>query len=171
MINEQEIESIPRLKLALTKTSQLIERICIVSLIVLWIFQIIIFIQSPNIVPIHFNNEGLPDGYGSKYINLFLPLIATFIYFLLTMLAKYPHLHNYMVQINSKNALEQYTNSVNLIRHIKLSVLILFIIIEICIFLTIKGVVKGIGKYFIVVVVFSMLIPILIAIKISIQKK
>ena len=71
-------------------------------------FYAIVIASLPDTIPIHFNLKGTPDGYGKKLNLLITPLVSTVIYIGMTIINRYPHLFNYPVKINEKNAVEQY---------------------------------------------------------------
>jgi hydrogenase-4 membrane subunit HyfE len=51
---------------------------------------------------------------------LFLPVVNIVLYLVLTVLSRLPHIHNYMVNITEENAYYQYSNSIQLLRILKL---------------------------------------------------
>jgi uncharacterized membrane protein len=84
----------------------------------------------PEIIPIHFNLRGELDGYGSKNTVLFLLPVMAFLYVMLTIAARYPHVYNYLVEITEENAAAQYKLAVRLVRTLKLEVMGLFTALE-----------------------------------------
>lgn len=57
-------------------------------LIFIWDYIFINYRELPNFVPIHFNLQGNPDGFGPKIIIWFLAAIATVLYLALFLLSK-----------------------------------------------------------------------------------
>jgi uncharacterized membrane protein len=127
-INTKMQVSKPKIKIALTRGDRILERAGFFLLIVMWILALIIYFNSPAIIPIHFNGSGEANGFGDKVTLLFLPLIPTVIFLGLTKLNKYPHLFNYAVTITEENAAKQYINATRMIRVLKTSVVLVFTI-------------------------------------------
>lgn len=95
-------------------------------LILLWIGFIYTFNQLPNIIPGHFDASGNIDGYTAKNSIIGLPIVATILFSILTIINYYPHLCNYPVKITIENAKFQYTLATRLLRILKSFILILF---------------------------------------------
>jgi hypothetical protein len=57
----------------------------------------------PNIVPIHFDGSGKPDGWGSKHTLWFLPALLTGLHGLFHWLLKHPDRFNYPVTVTPVN--------------------------------------------------------------------
>jgi uncharacterized membrane protein len=138
----------PVLTLKPTPLDKALDRAGIILLLVLWGLTLFVYFKSPAIVPIHFNEAGQPDGYGSKIINLLLPVIATILFGGLTVVGKYPHRFNYLVAITEENAEKQYRAATRLMRYVKLGVVALFILIVLITYLTTIGIATGLGKWF-----------------------
>ncbi len=119
----------PKLKLQLTPIDKGIEILGFLILILHWIWVVVTFTKLPDIIPTHFNARGEVDGFGSKVSILTLPVIATIIYIVLTIINKYPHNFNYLVKITEYNALRQYTNVTKMVRVLKVVVVAVFFLI------------------------------------------
>lgn len=65
----------------------------------------------PEQIPAHFNGAGEVDRWGSKWTLVMLPIIAGLLWIGMTILEKYPHKHNYMVELHERNIEFQYRNS------------------------------------------------------------
>jgi uncharacterized membrane protein len=78
----------------------------------------------PDIVPIHFNLKGVPNGYGSKYFMWLGPAIASSMYIGLTVLAKYPQVYNF--RYTPTNIEEQYKITSKMVRSIKAGLMFFF---------------------------------------------
>jgi hypothetical protein len=59
--------------------------------------------QMPQRVPTHFGANGLADGYGDKSELLIEPVIAFFLYGMVTALSFFPQSFNYPVAVTDKN--------------------------------------------------------------------
>ncbi len=57
----------------------------------------------PDQIPGHFNGLGEVDRWGSKYEIIILPIIGVFIFALMSLLEKAPHMHNYPKRLNENN--------------------------------------------------------------------
>ena len=86
----------------------------------------------PETIPTHFNFKGEADCYGSKSNLWILPGIAILIYSLFSILNRFPHIHNYMVNITEENAMKNYRFSSRMLRFVLLWVwvLVLFTLIQ-----------------------------------------
>ena len=110
----------PKIKVPLENLDYIIELVSITLLLVMWYFTISNYAELPDTVAMHFNAKGEPDDYGSKGMIWLLPILGTVIYFIMLVLTKYPHLHNYMVNITEKNALKNYRFSIRVLRIVNL---------------------------------------------------
>lgn len=119
----------PILKLKLNTIDIVIEAISWFAVGLLWILIIYFFNVLPNTIPIHFNAIGKVDGYGDKNELFHLPIIGTVIFFGITILNKFPHIFNYLVEITPENALTQYQSATRMLRILKFVVILIFITI------------------------------------------
>lgn len=119
----------PILKLKLSKTDTIIEAVSWSSLVLLWVITIFNYTNLPDIIPIHYNAAGKVDGYGHKTELIILPIIGTIIFIAITILNKFPHIFNYLVEITEENALSQYQFATRMLRILKLVIIIIFITI------------------------------------------
>ena len=110
----------PKLDLPLTRTGKLLEIAGYTLLIALWIITIVVFYSSPEIIPIHYNLEGKADGFGNRGFVFLTTGIATFVFFILTIVLRVPHSFNYLVTITKENAEEQYRRAQNVLRVVRL---------------------------------------------------
>lgn len=115
----------------------------------------------PETIPTHFNAAGQADGYGSKTSIWLLPAINAIMFTGLFILNKYPHLHNYMVNITAENALKNYRFSTRLVRLINFLCTVLFAYIQYKIILGARAKTNDLGDWFLPVVIgSSILLPI-----------
>ncbi|MBC3787998.1 DUF1648 domain-containing protein [Spirosoma utsteinense] len=140
-------------------------------LIVMWGLTLYIFLKLPDRIPIHFNAIGQADSYGDKATFVMLPLLATALYMGITKTNEYPHIFNYVTQITESNAQAQYTLATRLLRFIKLSVLLVFSVLIVLIYLTAIGVTSGLGTWFLPLFTGFLLIPAVITIIQSLKNK
>ena len=149
----------PRIKPSLSVTDKFVEVVCLTLLFFMWGFTVHIFFKMPDIIPIHFNAAGEVNNYGSKRTIFLAPVIATIIFWVLSMLNKYPWIFNYMVDITESNAARQYAIATRLLRFLKLNIVIIVAIVTIYIYLSVKGISKGPGLWFLPFVCILMLGP------------
>lgn len=119
----------PKIKVPYEQSDLLIDMVNITLLILIWGFTIVHYFDLPETIPIHFNAKGDADGFGNKATIWLLPAIATFTFLLMFLLNRYPHLHNYMVNITEENALKNYRLSTRLLRYMNLFCLIIFSVV------------------------------------------
>jgi len=120
----------PKLKIYPTRNELFIEFAAFLLLVFFWIISISSFGYLPDEIPIHYNGLGEVDAYGDKETIFILPLIATLLFIMLSIFSKFPHTFNYSVEITKENAEKQYKNAINLIRLLKIAVLLIFIFIN-----------------------------------------
>ena len=153
----------PIIKIVPTAADRWVEILGWLALLTMWIFTIKSYSTLPDIIPVHYNVAGQPDGYGQKITILTLPGIALVLFVGLTVLNRFPHIFNYPTEITPENALRQYTHATRLIRYIKLGLVMLFCFILFHILQTANGADQsmnpwvlpvGIGFIFVVVAYF-----------------
>ena len=120
----------PKIDIPLTKTDKALEATSLLLLLLLIGFAVREYATLPGIIPTHFNTAGVVDGYGSKTSIFAMPGVGLFIYSLLTIVNQYPHRFNYIREITPENARLQYSRMTQLLRWMKVGVLmVLFIIL------------------------------------------
>ncbi|RYZ25031.1 MAG: DUF1648 domain-containing protein [Sphingobacteriales bacterium] len=147
----------PRIDLPHTVTDNVLEGAGSLITVLLWCYVVWFYPTLPAIVPIHFDGGGRPDGFGDKASLLILPGITTIIYILLTVLNRYPHTFNYLVEITPENAVKQYKNATKMIRVLKLGIALLFFIISYKTIDIAQGNDDGLGPWFLPAFIFGML--------------
>jgi hypothetical protein len=83
----------------------------------------------PAIIPIHFDAGGNADSYGNKETLLILPVLSVIIFFFIQYLSKHPHWFNYPVKITEHNAEKQYSNATAMLRILKMSITLIFLLV------------------------------------------
>ncbi|NME72704.1 DUF1648 domain-containing protein [Flammeovirga aprica] len=149
----------PKIKLTLSLKDKTIELVCIAILLITWLIPLIVYNDLPDEIAIHFNSKGIPDNYGHKSTLFGLPIFATFLFILLTILNKYPHTFNYPTEITEDNAFKQYTLSTRFMRFVKLSILIVFLVI---VYKSVELNPEGLGTFFLPFVLLITFMPIII---------
>ena len=84
----------------------------------------------PDIIPFHFNLNGEPNQFGSKYIMWVNVAVSVLIYMLMGVVSKFPETFNYPSQKNNKE--EQFKLGAKLMRSFRACVL-LFLTIVTCV--------------------------------------
>lgn len=126
----------------------------------MWIAAIYAYTFLPEIIPIHFDGSGIANGYGNKATMFLLPVIGTAIFILVTVLSKYPQIFNYTVRITDQNKQYQYKNTTRMLRCLKLSIAIIFIVIVIDMYLSGTKKMDGLGSWFLIMVFSIINIPV-----------
>jgi uncharacterized membrane protein len=136
----------PQIKIQPTKVDLILESISFFFIIIFTAFSFYSFFTLPNTIAIHFNTNGEPDGYGSKYFVLLLLAIGISIYALLTFIIKKPHLYNYSIKITEENVKQQYSYATKMLRIMKLAVTLIFLSLAIGTYTTSLKLTNGIGN-------------------------
>ena len=121
----------PKIQLQLTLFDKVLETLCLVFFVILWFITIWNYSSLPETIPTHFDFKGDADHCGGKGTIFGIPIITTILYILLTILNKYPHLHNYATKVTLENAEKNYTRSTRLLRIIKLTIILVFLLVVI----------------------------------------
>ena len=155
----------PRIKVSFETVDIIIEFISVTLLILMWSYCITNFNELPDTIATHFNAAGEPDGFGSKHTVWIIPIIATVMYIGLFILNKYPHIHNYMVNITEENALKNYKFSTRVTRIVNFLCVVLMAYITYIIVESAFGRPFNFATWFVpVVIVFSIALPIVLII-------
>lgn len=102
------------------------EVICIAVLAFTTIYVIFMYIQLPDKIPVHYNASGIIDRYGSK-IELFILLVVAWgMYLGLSVVAKFPQTWNTGVTVTAKNKDRVYRITKNMLKTIKMEIVITF---------------------------------------------
>ncbi|HET8809044.1 MAG TPA: DUF1648 domain-containing protein [Flavobacteriaceae bacterium] len=142
----------PKIKPILKPTDKWLEIVAWASLIFLWFWTFWNYTNLPETIPTHFNASGEPDAYGSKNTIFTLPIIASLLFLLLSVISRFPYKYNYPIKITSENATAQYANTARMMRVLKLSIMLVFLLINILTIRTATGEAEGLGWWFMLVV-------------------
>lgn len=151
----------PKIEIKLTNTDKGIELIGFLILIAFWITTILSYSNLPEQIPIHYNGLGEVDNYSKKSSIFLLPIIGTFLFIILTLISKNPESFNYNIKITEQNAESQYRNSVNMMRIMKINVIIIFFLIDFKTIKTSLGRSEGLGIWFLPMTLGIIFIPII----------
>ncbi len=98
----------------------------LIVLIATWGFTIYHFNKLPGIIATHFDVNGNPNGFGSKFTIWLLPVIISLVYILIYVLNRYPHRFNYLSTITEQNAHKQYKLASRMMRILLFNITVLF---------------------------------------------
>ena len=79
----------------------------------------------PETVPIHFDSNGLPDGWGSRWMLTIMLIVGLIMWAGLHLLEKVPQIYNY-IWLTEENVQRQYRNSQLFLNVLKNIILIFF---------------------------------------------
>lgn len=153
----------PKIKIPFQNIDLVIELASIAVLLLMWIHLIMNYSGLPETVAFHFNGAGQPDDYSNKIFLWFLPILATVLYVGLLILGRFPHLHNYLVNIIEENALSQYRFSTRVLRVVNFLCAVMFAYINYKIIVGANNNASELGMGFVITVVsVSILLPVFI---------
>ncbi|MCK8480195.1 DUF1648 domain-containing protein [Psychroserpens algicola] len=151
----------PKIKVPLETIDIILDLISITLLILMIVYVAMSYQELPEIIPSHFNGKGEVDGHSEKSMLWLLPGISVAMFIGLFILNKYPHLHNYMVNITEENALKNYRFSTRILRITNVFMALLFFVISYSMIQGAKNEGFELGSWFFPVVIgFSILLPI-----------
>ena len=155
----------PKIKVPFQSIDIVLECISIILILLMWLYILTEYPSLPETVASHFNANGEPNDYSSKTFLLFIPLIATLLYLGLFILNRYPHLHNYLVNITEENAQKNYRFSTRIVRIVNMFCMGIFTYISYQIIESTKGQSFLIGTWFLPTIIsVSVLLPIFVLI-------
>lgn len=128
-----------------------------VLLVTIWILVVYALMTFTNKIPIHFNYKGEVDNYGSKYAILLLPILASFIVVLFSIINKYPQLQ--IKQTAKVQTPKQLLYNKLLLAYIKFTSLVLFNFIVIQTILIVQEKATSLTLWFIPTTFILMFLP------------
>lgn len=155
------METRPKLEIALSQSDKMIEVLAFAILALAWLLLVWQYKKLPDRIPMHFNIKGAVDGFGDKAMIWLLPGVTTALYLLLTFINRFPEQFNYLVRITESNAAKQYTLATKLMRTLKLSLVLVFFLLE---YLTIQAAWQqgqGLSVWFLPITLGLVLLPLL----------
>ncbi|MBO6606058.1 DUF1648 domain-containing protein [Psychroserpens sp.] len=151
----------PKIQVPLQGLDIILDMLSVTLLLLMIIFTIMSYSDLPETIPSHFDSNGNVDGYSSKTFLWLLPAIGLVTLIGLIFLNKYPHMHNYMVNITEENALRNYRLSTRIIRFTNLFTMLVFAIIVYAMIESAKGHTFNFGSWFIYIILgLSILAPV-----------
>ena len=116
----------PKIKVPLEGLDIVLDILSATLLILLIAYAVISYSELPDVIPSHFNAKGEVDGYSEKIMLWLLPALGVVLFFGLYIINKFPHIHNYMVNITEDNALKNYRLSTRIVRFTNLFIMFIF---------------------------------------------
>ncbi|WP_164880419.1 DUF1648 domain-containing protein [Clostridium manihotivorum] len=120
----------PILKIPHSNLERVLEILAIASIIIQIAMLTAYWSRIPQRIVTHIGIDGRPDRWGGRGELLVLPIISVVLYVLFTTLSKFPHIFNYIVDINEENAKYQYSNARTLMTAIKSEMLMFFTVFQ-----------------------------------------
>ncbi|MFL0352299.1 DUF1648 domain-containing protein [Xanthomarina sp. GH4-25] len=156
----------PKIQIPLAPIDKTLIALTVLGIICMFVFT---FTSYPNLsetIPTHFNAKGEADAYG-KTINIWiLPFVSLLITTLLFIINRFPHIHNYMVNITEENALKNYRLSTRTVRVINFFVMLLLLYIQYVMLQAGMGKETSLGVWLLPIVISSSIIlPIVLIIQ------
>lgn len=122
-------QSFSNVKTTKTTALKLLDIAGVASIVAGMLLLIVFWRDMPDSVPIHFNIQGEPDGWGSKYSLIMVPIIAIGLFALCTVLEDKTKFYNIPFKITEDNAQIQYQLARSMINVTKnLSTILLMVI-------------------------------------------
>lgn len=134
------------------------------TLVILTVFT---YFRVPDIIPVHFNVLGRPNGFGNKLFLFAMLGIASFIFFSITLSVKYIFAPPQANLVPNKN----FDFAIRIVRFLKLTVMIGFIYIIVITNLIVDRVATGLGSFFLPAVIIALLFPVAYFFKRTLRQK
>ncbi|WP_298761778.1 DUF1648 domain-containing protein [uncultured Psychroserpens sp.] len=155
----------PRIKVPYEPLDIVVDLTSVTLLLLMIVYTIMSYSELPDIIPSHLNVKGEVDGHSEKSFLWVLPGLSLIMFLGLSYLNKFPHIHNYMVNITEENALKNYRFSTRILRFTNLFVVLVFACIAYFTIQTAKGHATSIGSWFVPTIIgLSIILPILVLI-------
>ncbi|MBX3042127.1 MAG: DUF1648 domain-containing protein [Candidatus Kapabacteria bacterium] len=144
----------PKLKIVKSDFDKILEYLTFGVLVFMFAYIYNSNNQLPEIIPIHFDSTGKPDGFGSRSMIWLAPAIGFVLCIGIYILNYFPHKFNYLVKITGENAYHQYNLAQSMLRKLNLSLALTFLIIS---YVTIKSALNKSESMEIIYIVYIML--------------
>lgn len=120
----------PKITIEKTSNEKVLDILAFGTVAGIWLMTLVRYPALPDRIPIHFDGSGAINGWGNKSTIFLLPVIATFIVFLLNYVRKHPEWYNYPVKVTSENAEALYMGTSRMLCWINYMVILLFAVIQ-----------------------------------------
>jgi len=152
-------ETRPIISIEPSPADKVVEVLSWMVLAALWFLTIYNYQELPETIAVHFNVAGNPDRFDDKSTLFELPVIASVLFIVLTILCRFPQAFNYPVAITIANAAQQYRNGIRVIRGLKLSLAVVFLIINYNVHGIAMGQAESLGSWFLASILVIIFIP------------
>lgn len=115
----------PKVKLILNPYEKSLEILAILLLIVYWSLIIVTYLAGSNNLSL-FSLNLSAAGYKNIREVLVLPITATVFYFIISLFGSVPQYLNYLTKITQENAESEYRKAGNIMRYLKISVVVVY---------------------------------------------
>ena len=154
-------EKLPDIEIEPTQKDKIIDAFALLFLALLFLLPLAYFSYLPDRIPTHFNAAGQPDDYGGKNSIWLLPGVGLFTYLMFSYINKMkPSNFSYPTKITPENAASKYRNTLEMLRWMKLLLMVLFLYL---VWMTIQaglGNTAGLHSWFIWVFLAAVAVPI-----------
>ncbi|MGA2727187.1 MAG: DUF1648 domain-containing protein [Terracidiphilus sp.] len=86
--------------------------------------------RLPDRVPTHFDAAGNPNAWGSPYGMILLPVVATVLYLLVSVVSRFPESFHYPVRTTPQNIARLQTVTLNMVLWLKVEIVCLFALLQ-----------------------------------------
>jgi uncharacterized membrane protein len=86
--------------------------------------------RLPDRVPTHFNAAGTPNAWGSPYGMILMPVVATALYLLVSIVSRFPESFHYPVRTTPQNIARLQTVTLNMVLWLKVEIVCLFALLQ-----------------------------------------
>lgn len=148
----------PVLKIPQSFVERLLQGISAGALAANAIILIMKWNSFPGKIPSHFGVSGEADAWSGKGTLVSLPVTCLVLYALITLLERYPHIFNYVVEITEQNAEYQYRNARCMMIWLKTELILVFSYIEWIMIQTALQKANGLGNSFLPVYLVVLLV-------------
>lgn len=152
----------PILNIPLKPFDWVIEGVTVFIVMGIVVYTAIHYSTLPDTIPTHYGFSGKADGYGGKSTLLVLLGVLMAMYLLLLGVSRIPHKFNYVTEITESNAHRQYSLAIQMMRIVKLIVVIIFSYIILTTIQIAQGNAMSLGTWFLITVVFLLFVSIII---------
>lgn len=147
----------PTLKIKPSGADRLVEILAWLTLVIIWILVIVNYARMPDSIPTHYNAAGHADDYGDKSTIFLLPIIATVVFFVMTIVNQFPHIFNKTPSISTP---ESYSDATRMLRYLKFSIALVFFWIVLRTTRAAEGKAAELGNWFLPVALTLILVPV-----------
>ncbi len=121
-------ESRPKINIEPELADRQLDTVSKIFLLTLWVATLGSWFYLPHTIPVHFDTLGKPDNYGDRSVIFIMAALCSFVFVILSVIGKYPYVLNFPVKITEKNARYQYTLALRMLRWLRLSTCMIFLI-------------------------------------------